>query len=320
MSSRAGQFVQQPQGYRAFEPAPLPPDPSVRFDGALLAALSRADQALGRLDGTAGTLPNPDLFVAMYVRQEAVLSSQIEGTQASLTDVLAFEADEDDGSSEGDVEEVVNYVAAMNHGLRRLQEFPLSLRLIREIHERLMRGVRGQERQPGEFRNTQNWIGGSGSTVARRLLTWKEAENIPWGILLLFGGGIALAAGFKESSLSASLGSGLSVLTRAPEPLVILGICLSVTFLTEVTSNTATTALLMPILAATALSAGIAPERLMIPAALSASCAFMLPVATAPNAIIFGSRQVSAPFMARQGFILNILGAFLITGICVLLL
>lgn len=154
----------------------------------------------------------------------------------------------------------------------------------------------------------------------RRLLTWKEAENIPWGILLLFGGGIALAAGFKESSLSASLGSGLSVLTRAPEPLVILGICLSVTFLTEVTSNTATTALLMPILAATALSAGIAPERLMIPAALSASCAFMLPVATAPNAIIFGSRQVSAPFMARQGFILNILGAFLITGICVLLL
>jgi Fic family protein len=101
----------------------------------------------------------------MYVRQEAVLSSQIEGTQASLTDVLAFEA-EAEGAAEGDVEEVVNYVAAMNHGLRRLQEFPLSLRLIREIHERLMRGVRGQERQPGEFRNTQNWIGGQGSTLA----------------------------------------------------------------------------------------------------------------------------------------------------------
>jgi Fic family protein len=165
VNSRAGQFVRQAQGHVAFEPAPLPPAPPVRFDGALLTALSRADQALGRLDGTAGTLPNPDLFVAMYVRQEAVLSSQIEGTQASLTDVLAFEADED-GSSEGDVEEVVNYVAAMNHGLRRLQEFPLSLRLIREIHERLMRGVRGQERQPGEFRNTQNWIGGSGSTLA----------------------------------------------------------------------------------------------------------------------------------------------------------
>lgn len=134
MNTRAGRFVQQARGYQAFEPAALPPDPPIRFDGGLLSVLSQADQALGRLDGTAGTLPNPDLFVAMYVRQEAVLSSQIEGTQASLTDVLAFEAEED-GTSEGDVEEVVNYVAAMNHGLRRLQEFPLSLRLIREIHE-----------------------------------------------------------------------------------------------------------------------------------------------------------------------------------------
>lgn len=165
MNTRAGRFVQQAQGYRAFEPAALPPDPPIHFDGALLSVLSQADQALGRLDGTAGTLPNPDLFVAMYVRQEAVLSSQIEGTQASLTDVLAFEAEED-GTSEGDVEEVVNYVAAMNHGLRRLHEFPLSLRLIREIHECLMRGVRGQERQPGEFRKDQNWIGGPGSTLA----------------------------------------------------------------------------------------------------------------------------------------------------------
>jgi Fic family protein len=165
MNARSGRFFQQTQGYRAFEPTPLPPDPPIEFAGELLAVLSQADQALGRLDGTAGILPNPDLFVAMYVRQEAVLSSQIEGTQASLADVLAFEAEED-GPGEGDVEEVVNYVAAMNHGLRRLQEFPLSLRLIREIHERLMRGVRGQERQPGEFRNTQNWIGGSGSTLA----------------------------------------------------------------------------------------------------------------------------------------------------------
>jgi Fic family protein len=165
VSTRAGRFVSQAQGYRAFEPAPLPPVPPLQFDGELLGVLSQADQALGRLDGTAGTLPNPDLFVAMYVRQEAVLSSQIEGTQASLTDVLAFEAEED-GASEGDVGEVVNYVAAMNHGLRRLEEFPLSLRLIREIHERLMRGVRGQERQPGEFRASQNWIGGPGSTRA----------------------------------------------------------------------------------------------------------------------------------------------------------
>jgi sodium-dependent dicarboxylate transporter 2/3/5 len=154
----------------------------------------------------------------------------------------------------------------------------------------------------------------------QKLLSWHEAEKIPWGILLLFGGGIALASGFKESGLSGSMGAGLSVLTRAPEPLVILGICLAVTFLTEVTSNTATTALLMPILAATAQSAGTLPERLMVPAALSASCAFMLPVATAPNAIIFGSGHVPTPYMARQGFILNILGAFVITGICVVLL
>jgi Fic family protein len=165
VDTRAGRFVQQPRGYRAFEPASLPPQPPIQFGRELLGALSQADQALGRLDGTAGMLPNPNLFVAMYVRQEAVLSSQIEGTQASLTDVLAFEA-VNDGASEGDVEEVVNYVAAMNHGLERLKEFPLSLRLIREIHERLMRGVRGQERQPGEFRTSQNWIGPGGSTLA----------------------------------------------------------------------------------------------------------------------------------------------------------
>jgi sodium-dependent dicarboxylate transporter 2/3/5 len=153
-----------------------------------------------------------------------------------------------------------------------------------------------------------------------RLLSWSEAEKIPWGILLLFGGGIALAAGFQESGLSASLGQGLSRLTAAPEVVLILGICLSVTFLTEVTSNTATTALLMPILAATAQAAGIAPEKLMVPAALSASCAFMLPVATAPNAIIFGSGHVPTSFMARQGFVLNLLGAVLITAVCTLLL
>lgn len=153
-----------------------------------------------------------------------------------------------------------------------------------------------------------------------RLLSWEEAERIPWGILLLFGGGLALAAGFAESGLSASMGRALTVLTRAPEPIMILGTCLTVTFLTEVTSNTATTALLMPVLGATAQAAGLEPARLMVPAALSASCAFMLPVATAPNAIIFGSGEVRAAYMARQGVFLNLIGAVVITVITLTLL
>ena len=132
----------------------------------LLGALSRADLALGRLDGVTGILPNPDLFVAMYVRQEAVLSSQIEGTQASLDDLLEYEAGDIGKRDNADVEEVVNHVAAMNHGLRRLTDLPLSLRLIREIHAELLKGVRGRDREPGEFRRSQNWIGPAGCTLA----------------------------------------------------------------------------------------------------------------------------------------------------------
>lgn len=162
---RSGRYVNQSTGYRAFLPADLPPDPPVTMDAELLRLLSDADRALGRLDGVATVLPNPDLFVAMFVRQEAVLSSQIEGTQSTLQDILSYEADQSDKSNPGDVEEVVNYVAAMNHGLRRLPELPLSLRLIREIHERLLRDVRGSERTPGEFRRTQNWIGPTGCTL-----------------------------------------------------------------------------------------------------------------------------------------------------------
>lgn len=162
--SRAGRFVKQVEGYVAFEPAPLPPDPPVDLSN-VQNLLSHADLALGRLDGVIGILPNPDLFVAMYVRQEAVLSSQIEGTQASLTDVLRFEASDEDEPRVADVEEVVNYVAAMNHGLQRLSELPLCLRLVREIHERLMQGVRGHERKPGEFPASQNWIGTAGCTL-----------------------------------------------------------------------------------------------------------------------------------------------------------
>jgi Fic family protein len=169
---RAGRFVQQPTGYRAFLPAPLPPDPPVQFDPELTRLLSDADRALGRLDGVASTLPNPDLFVAMYVRHEAVLSSQIEGTQSTLEDVLEFEAAGPAPADTRDVEEVVNYVAAMNHGLRRLPDLPLSLRLIKEIHHQLMKGVRGAERQPGEFRTSQNWIGPAGCTL-------NNAEFVP---------------------------------------------------------------------------------------------------------------------------------------------
>lgn len=161
---RAGRFVQQPTGYAAFEPTHLPPDPPIRIEGELARLLSAADVALGRLDGTIGILPNPDLFVAMYVKQEAVLSSQIEGTQASLTDVLQFEAGECEGGNLRDVQEVVNYVGAMNYGLEQTA-LPLSLRLIREIHARLMQGARGQHLEPGEFRRTQNWIGSGGCSL-----------------------------------------------------------------------------------------------------------------------------------------------------------
>ena len=162
-SSRAGRYVSQPTGYRAFIPGDLPPSPPITVDDEMLALLSQADRALGRLDGSTEILPNPDLFVAMYVRKEAVLSSQIEGTQASLLDVLEFEAKSLEPGRPRDVGEVVNYVGAMNHGLERLKEFPLSLRLIREIHEKLLSGVRGGHRNPGEFRTTQNWIGPHGA-------------------------------------------------------------------------------------------------------------------------------------------------------------
>lgn len=165
-SNRAGTYVRQPAGYTSFIPNGLPPNPKVAMDEEMGTLLSAADQALGRLDGASDILPNPDLLVFMYVRKEAVLSSQIEGTQASLIDVLKFEAAAADPSRPQDVGEVVNYVAALNHGLKRLQNLPISLRLIREIHERLMQGVRGEEKTPGQFRRTQNWIGSPGSTLA----------------------------------------------------------------------------------------------------------------------------------------------------------
>ncbi len=156
---RAGTYYQQPDGHKAFIPKPLPPDPKLHIDEEMLALQSSADLALGRLDGLAMTLPNPDLFVAMYVRKEAVISSQIEGTQASLVDVLEYEAWERGRKSLYDAREVINYIDAMNYGLQRLSNLPLSNRLIREIHEKLVADVRGTEWAPGQFRRRQNWIG-----------------------------------------------------------------------------------------------------------------------------------------------------------------
>lgn len=166
-AARAGTFVRQTPGYEAFVPAPLPPKPPLSIDGEMLGVLSAADQALGRLDGVIQTVPNPDLFVAMYVRREAVLSSQIEGTQSTLEDLLAAELEPATPGLPDDVEEVVNYVRAMNHGLDRLSSQPLSQRLIREIHAELLRSGRGAHRTPGEFRRDQNWIGPQNAPIER---------------------------------------------------------------------------------------------------------------------------------------------------------
>ena len=164
--TRAGRYIRQAEGYSAFVPAALPPDPPINMDQRTWSLLSKADRALARLDGAAETLPNPDLFVYMYVRKEAVLSSQIEGTQASLDDLLEFEARPPKSPRFPDVREVANYVAAMNHGLQRLSTLPVSLRLIREIHSELLADSRGSERAVGEFRHSQNWIGTPGCTLS----------------------------------------------------------------------------------------------------------------------------------------------------------
>ena len=165
-SNRTGRYQLQPRGYRAFVPASLPPYPPVHITGAMQRLLSEADLALGRLDGSIQILPNPDVFVFMYVRKEAVLSCQIEGTQGSLQDLLAAEARLYYPEAPKDVDEVINYVAAMNHGLRRLPDLPVSVHLIREIHEQLLQGVRGRHPTPGELRSSQNWIGPRGCTLA----------------------------------------------------------------------------------------------------------------------------------------------------------
>jgi len=179
MTNRAGRYVRQPTGYRAFIPAPLPPDPPVKVESKLRDRLSAADYALGRLDGAVLTLPNPDLFVFMYVRKEAVLSSQIEGTQSSLQNLLAAEAKLNDPDAPADVGEVINYVRAMNHGLKRLSDLPVSVRLICEIHAELMKGVRGERLTPGELRRSQNWIGPSGCSLTEAAFVPPPPHEVP---------------------------------------------------------------------------------------------------------------------------------------------
>jgi Fic family protein len=168
---RLGTYVNTAVGggnVRAFIPPRLPPDPPLKLDAVLQDLLERANRGLGRLDGVARLFPDPKLFLYMYVRKEALLSSQIEGTQSSFSDLLLYESKEAPGVPLDDVEEVSHYVAAMNHALRRLRGgFPLSLRLVRETHGILLSGGRGRRKAPGEFRRSQNWIGGSRPGNAR---------------------------------------------------------------------------------------------------------------------------------------------------------
>ena len=165
-----GRTIRDSSGYAAFVPAPLPPP--IAWDRALVADLSAADRAIGRLAGEGRRLRNPHLFVKPFVHREAVLSSRIEGTRTTLGELLVATAGGTTGRPSPDLEEVANYVTALEHGLERLSSLPLSLRLIREVHERLMRGVRGDTALPGEFRRSQNWIGPPGCSLG-------EATYVP---------------------------------------------------------------------------------------------------------------------------------------------
>lgn len=172
----AGRVVQTPQGYAAFVPAPLPPD--LVYDPTLVLALSRADAALSELAGLGRTLPNPHLLIQPYVRREAVLSSRIEGTRADVADVLLDELVEPGQAVEEDLREVRNYITALEYGIERLADLPLSLRLVREIHGKLLEGVRGNVATPGEFRRSQNWIGAPGSTLATAAYVPPPVEHL----------------------------------------------------------------------------------------------------------------------------------------------
>ncbi len=164
-NSPTGRIIKTTTNYWAFNPNPLPPVGLDNFSAEFVGILSEADRGIGALKSLSKLIPNPNLLVAPYVRKEAVQSSRIEGTQASLSDILYYEASKEK-PKHVDVLEVLNYVRAMNYGLDRIKELPLSLRLVREIHQKLMGGVRGERMKPGEFRTTQNWIGPPGCSLA----------------------------------------------------------------------------------------------------------------------------------------------------------
>jgi Fic family protein len=164
---RTGKYHKQLKSdyqYKAFIPDNLPFE--IKYDYVFQTLLSKADISLGRLDGIAETIPDVDFFILMYIRKEATLSSQIEGTQATFSDVLKAESKIIDSEIHNDVDEIINYIHAMNYGLKRLTDFPLSLPLIKEIHQKLLFGVRGEHKTPGEFRRSQNWVGGSSINTA----------------------------------------------------------------------------------------------------------------------------------------------------------
>lgn len=182
---RAGHWAVQPEGYRAFLPRPLPPDPPLRLEGELQSRLSLADQALGRLDGSIEILPGPDLFLLTYVRQEAVLSSRIEGTRSSLEDVLAAEARVLRSDIPDDTSEVINYVTAMKEGLEAIRHEPISIALIRRLHRTLLTGVRGAELSPGDLRPNQVWIGAPRSTIREATFVPPPPREVPGALQAL---------------------------------------------------------------------------------------------------------------------------------------
>src|SRR3989338_2249096 len=173
-STREGKVIKTDRDYSAFIPPPLPPE--IKYSTELINLLAEANRHLGNLNGVGALLPNPNLLIVPYMRREAVLSSKIEGTQTSLSDLFYFEAarkeEQKAEAQKTDVLEVVNYVKAMDYGLKRLKELPICLRLMREIHEILMKNVRGQHLTPGEFRRSQNWIGPAGCNL-------NEAKYVP---------------------------------------------------------------------------------------------------------------------------------------------
>ena len=199
---RAGRIVTQLEGYRAFEPADLPPIPSITYDEALVGVLSEANARVGRLDVLGDALPDAGLFLAMYVRHEALVSSRIEGTECTLDDLIAFDLGPASPTSL-DVGEVVNYVAALHHGITRLPTLPLSSRLLCEVHGVLLRSGRGSDKSPGEFRRTQNWIGPPGCSLS-------EAIFVPPPVHVMNGSLSSLERFLHTSPLPALVVGGLA--------------------------------------------------------------------------------------------------------------